>query len=372
MFHVFLRIPSQNSWHWAIAQVNSLSALLVPGYGRGESPLSFLGTGLQQKRIPSPLFWLWAAAQANPLSAFRALGYGRSESPFSSLGTGLKQMRIPFQLSSHWATAEANPLSAFLALGYSRGESPFSSLGIGLQQRRIPSQFSWHWATAEANILLAFLALSYSKGESSLSFPSTGLQQRRIPSKISSHWVTADGSPLSAFLSFWLLLGRIPSHLALHWATAEANPLSAFLTHGYSRGESPLSFPGTGLQHRHKLRFPHLKNPALSKILSFNSGVGQNQALRVSHAARNSTILISLSGRIRLFPNPPSIFLFFALLGTADRDIEVPFAVNSGLSEIPSCIEHDRLSLECFACCKVFYRRNFFFPVHLKGRLYYK
>ena len=265
-----------------------------------------------------------------------------------------------------------NPLSAFL--------------NTRLQQRRIPSQFSWHWATAEANILLAFLALSYirvdplsaflalgySKGESSLSFPSTGLQQRRIPAKISSHWVTADGSPLSAFLSFWLLLGRIPSHLALHWATAEANPLSAFLTHGYSRGESPLSFPGTGLQHRHKLRFPHLKNPALSKILSFNSGVGQNQALRVSHAARNSTILISLSGRIRLFPNPPSIFLFFALLGTADRDIEVPFAVNSGLSEIPSCIEHDRLSLECFACCKVFYRRNFFFPVHLKGRLYYK
>ena len=156
---------------------------------------------------------------------------------------------------------------------------------------------------------------------------------------------------------------RIPSQLSWHWAAAEANSLSAFLALGYSRGESPVSFPGTGLQHRHKLRFPVSKDPALSKVLSLNSGVGQNQTLRVLPAARNSILLISVSRCIRLFLNPPSIF-FFALWGTADVDIEVPFAENPGLSKVPSCIEQDRLSLECFACCQVFYHSNSFFPVH--------
>ena len=107
------------------------------------------------------------------------------------------------------------------------------------------------------------------------------------------HWATAEANPFSDFLAL---------------ATEEANPLSAFLTLGYSRGESPFSFPGTGLQHRHKLRFPLSKDPALSKVLSFNSGEGQNQTLRVSPAARNSILLISVSRCIRLFPNPPSIF----------------------------------------------------------------
>ena len=125
-------------------------------------------------------------------------------------------------------------------------------------------------------------ALGYKSGESPLRFPCTGLQQRGVPYQLSCHL-------------------------------------------GYGRGESPVSFHGTGLQHRHKLSSPLLKDPALSKILSLNSGVGQNQALRVSPAARNSTILISLSGCIRLFPNSPSNFLFFALWGTAEGDIEVPF-----------------------------------------------
>ena len=152
-----------------------------------------------------------------------------------------------------------------MARVYSRGESPLSFPRIGLQQRRIPSKFSSHWATAEANLLSAFPALGYNRGESLPRFPRSGLQQRRIPSQLSWHL-------------------------------------------DYSRGESPVSFPGTGQQHKHKLRFPLSKDPALSKVLSFNSGVGQNQTLRVSPAARNSILLISVSRCIRLFPNPPSIF----------------------------------------------------------------
>ena len=327
-------------------------------YSRGKSPLRRCGTGLQQKRIPSHLSSHLVTAEANPLSALLAQGYSRGESPLSFPRIGLQQKRIPSQLSWQWDTAQVNPLSAFL--------------NTTLLQRRIASQFSWHWAIAKANPLSAFLALGYSRGKYFLSFPRTELLQSRIPSQLSSHWATAEENPLSAFPALGYNRGESLLRFPGTGLQQKGVPYQLSRHLGYSRGESPVSFPGTGLQHRHKLSFPLLKDPALSKILSFNSGVGQNQALRVSHAARNSTILISLSGRIRLFPNPPSIFLFFALLGTADRDIEVPFAVNSGLSEIPSCIEHDRLSLECFACCKVFYRRNFFFPVHLKGRLYYK
>ena len=143
--HMSPRIPSQISWYWAIAEVNPLSTFLAPGYSRHESLHSFPGTGLQQRQIPCQLSWHWATAEANPLSAFPALGYircesplsfpataySRGDSPLSFLRTGLLQRRIPCQLSWHWATAEANTLSAFLTLGYSIGAYPLSSLGTG-------------------------------------------------------------------------------------------------------------------------------------------------------------------------------------------------------------------------------------------------
>ena len=138
--HVFQRIPSHISWHWAIyiAEVNPISAFLALGYSRHESPHSFLGTGLQQRQIPSQLSWHWGTADTNPLSF---------------PGTGLQQRQIPSQLSWHWPIAEVNPLSGFFALSYCRGESPLNFPRTELQQRRIPSKFSSHWATAEANPL---------------------------------------------------------------------------------------------------------------------------------------------------------------------------------------------------------------------------
>ena len=97
------------SEHKAIAEKNPFSAFLTLGYSRGESPqmswhcespLSFPRIGAQQRQIPSQLSWHWNTAQVNTLSAF--------------LNTRPQQRRIPSQLSWHWATAGANPLQLCL------------------------------------------------------------------------------------------------------------------------------------------------------------------------------------------------------------------------------------------------------------------
>ena len=99
-------------------------------------------------------------------------------------------------------------------------------------------------------------------------------------------------------------------------------------------------------------------------VSTFKPGVGQNIALNVLPAARNSTVLIpSFSVHSTSFLPKPSLHLFCTAGYSGCR-------YYGPLCQEPRAMKGSffyawRISLTCFACCQVFYLTNFYFPIYL-------